>query len=121
MTTTIKTISDGTNTVEMYKFLRSAGTGWFEYDQNSPASLTDSYNVSSMTDRTAGDFDANWTNVKISAEYMQYGKALGNDTHFKLSAPAGDGTTMDNYNTFDISASAQQDRRSGGGAMEELA
>jgi hypothetical protein len=50
------------------QFHPSAAKGWVEYNQVTPAVLA-SYNVTSVTDTSTGDFTVNWTTSFSSANY----------------------------------------------------
>ena len=79
-TLVVTNISDGTISVPA-KVLTEGGTkGWGAWDGTGTPALTDSYNVSSLTDAATGNFTLNWTNnMSAAAAYMAHGGAGAGD------------------------------------------
>jgi len=64
------TASDGTSPVTLTK--QSAAKAWLNYDQ-SANSVRDSFNISTTSDDSTGDFKANLTSAMSDADYVTQG------------------------------------------------
>ena len=67
-TLTISTLSDGTNSTSATNCIQGSAKAWLNYNPNT-SSIKASYNVSSVTVNSAGDYTANFANALTDANY----------------------------------------------------
>lgn len=74
-TLVISNISDGTNSTSATDPIRGSAKAWVNFN-GSTATIRTSYNVSSVTRNTTGDYTVNFTNALADANYSAvYGGA----------------------------------------------
>lgn len=79
-TISVTNISDGSISVPTTVVTEGTTKGWGAWDASATPTLTDSYNVSSLTDVATGNFTLNWTSNMSAAEaYMASGGAGAGD------------------------------------------
>jgi len=73
-TLTISTLSDGTNSTSSTNSIRGPAKAWANFDASSGAiSIRSSYNISSITYNTTGEYTANFTTSFADANYCAVG------------------------------------------------
>ena len=79
-TISVTNISDGSISVPTTVVTEGTTKGWGAWDASGTPALSDSYNVSSLTDAATGNFTLNWTSSMAAAEaYMVNGGAGAGD------------------------------------------
>jgi len=68
-TLTISTLSDGTNSTSSTNCIQGSAKAWVNFDGASSPSIRASYNVSSITWNTTGDYSINFTNAFVDNNY----------------------------------------------------
>ena len=93
-TLTISTLSDGTNSTSTTNCIQGSAKAWAKFD-GSAATVTASYNVSSVTKTSAGQYTITMTNAMSDANYCVFGgcNISGNVTGTVLSI-RGSGLTI---------------------------
>ena len=74
----VANISDGTTSVPSNVVTEGGTKAFTKYNQATPASQED-YNLSSITDVSAGRWDANFTNAFAAATYAVVAATMSND------------------------------------------
>ena len=64
-----ETITNGTNSVSVEGASNGTANAWVVFSGANPGTLTDSFNVSSITDNGPGDFSVNMTNALPNNRY----------------------------------------------------
>jgi len=68
-TLTISTLSDGTNSTSSANCIQGSAKAWVAYKGTSTQSILASYNVSSVTYNSAGNYTINFTNAFADTNY----------------------------------------------------
>lgn len=98
-TLTISTLSDGTNSTSSTNCIQGSAKAWC-YFNGSTAAINGSYNVSSITKNTTGDYTLNFTNALSNANYATIGSASSGAGDFRTVVPSyGSGWT---YSTTQV-------------------
>jgi hypothetical protein len=71
-TLTISTLSDGTNSTSSTNCIQGSAKAWVNWN-GSTAAIRKSYNVSSITKITTGEYTVNFTNALADANYSSVG------------------------------------------------
>lgn len=75
-TLTISTLSDGTNSTSATNAIQGSAKAWVNFNgTTSPGTIRASYNVSSVTKNSTGNFTLNFTNALADANYAAAGIA----------------------------------------------
>jgi hypothetical protein len=77
-TLTISTLSDGTNSTSSTNCIQGSAKAWLAYN-GSTSTILSSYNVSSVTKNSAGDYTVIYTNAFADANYSVVGMTLQTD------------------------------------------
>jgi hypothetical protein len=96
-TLTISTLSDGTYTTSTTNLVRGPCTAWCRYN-GVTQTINASFNISSVTRNSNGDYTFNFTNAMVDANYS----ALG--TAYSIS---GVGYSMVGYTTAPVAGSVR--------------
>jgi hypothetical protein len=74
-TLTISTLSDGTNSTSSTNCIKGSAKAWVNFDGTvaTPSTIRSSYNVSSITKNTTGDYTINFTNAMPNVNYALLG------------------------------------------------
>lgn len=80
-TLTISTLSDGTNSTSATNPIRGSARAWVNWNGNGVGTINQSYNVSSVTYNTTGDYTINFTNAMPNANYAVAGTVGINPTN----------------------------------------
>lgn len=85
-TLTISTLSDGTNSTSSTNCIQGSAKAWVNFNGTvaTPSTIRASYNVSSITKNTTGDYTINLTNALADANYSVVGS--GGNTDGSLNA-----------------------------------
>jgi hypothetical protein len=83
-TLTISTLSDGTNSTSATNPIKGSAKVWLNF--NATGSILGSFNVSSVTRNSAGNFTVNFTNALTDVNYAPIFTA-GYTTYVSLFAP----------------------------------
>jgi hypothetical protein len=67
-TLTITTLSDGTNSTSATNCIQGSAKAWVRFN-GTASTITNSYNVSSLTKNTTGDYTITFTNALANANY----------------------------------------------------
>jgi hypothetical protein len=67
-TLTISTLSDGTNSTSATNCIQGSAKAWVNYNGSTPA-ISASYNISSVTRNSAGNYTLNFTNAFSDTKY----------------------------------------------------
>lgn len=86
-TLTISTLSDGTNSTSSTNCIQGSAKAWVNFNGNGGASTRKSYNVSSITRQSAGQYTINFTNAMADANYCFTGTAWWAGTTLGLIGP----------------------------------
>ena len=78
-TLTISTLSDGTNSTSATNCIQGSAKAWVNYN-GVAQTITNSYNVSSVTRNSTGNFNINFTNAMANANYCLSGMASSYST-----------------------------------------
>ena len=108
--TTISELSDGTDTVETGYVVNGSAKVWVQYLQSTPV-VSDSFNVSSVSDDLTGRFTVNYTSALSSDAHAR--SLMGNNgtfcglvarsttnTQFETQNDAGTAVDTGNYGSF---------------------
>lgn len=76
-TLTISTLSDGTNSTSSTNCIQGSAKAWLKYDLSAQA-VRASYNVSSVTYISTGNFTVNFTNAFADTNYTIVGSSSQN-------------------------------------------
>jgi hypothetical protein len=76
-TLTIATLSDGTNSTSSTNCIQGSAKAWVNYN-GSAQTITASYNVSSVTRNSTGNYTVNLTNALANANYSVSGFCKNN-------------------------------------------
>jgi hypothetical protein len=68
-TLTISTLSDGTNSTSSTNCISGSAKAWVSFNGNGSTSIRASYNVSSVTYNSAGNYTVNFTNAFADTNY----------------------------------------------------
>ena len=68
-TLTISTLSDGTNSTSSTNCIKGSSQAWVRYN-GTAQTITSSYNVSSVTYNSTGDYTVNFTTALADANYL---------------------------------------------------
>lgn len=71
------TVSDGTNSTSATNCIKGSAKAWVRWDTPTTPNILGSYNVSSVTYITAGNWNINFTNPLSSANYVAVGSNNG--------------------------------------------
>ena len=76
-TLTISTLSDGTNSTSSTNCIQGSAKAWVNFDGTvaTPSTIRASYNVSSITRNGTGNYNVNFTNALVDANYSMVGCA----------------------------------------------
>jgi len=99
-TLTISTLSDGTNSTSSTNCIQGSAKAWIRYN-GSTASIIGSYNVSSVTVASAGNYTINFTNALPNANYTTIASVANISTACGL---VNIGTTGPNGNSNNFSS-----------------
>jgi hypothetical protein len=74
-TLTISTLSDGTNSTSATNCILGSAKAWVNFNGTvaTPSTIRSSYNVSSITKNTTGDYTINFTNAMPNVNYALLG------------------------------------------------
>ena len=72
-TLTISTLSDGNNSTSSTNCIQGSAKAWVNYNGATPGSIRASYNVSSVTYVSAGNYTVNFTNAFSDTNYAAAG------------------------------------------------
>jgi hypothetical protein len=96
-TLVITTLSDGTNSTSATNPIKGSAKAWVNFNGTGTVSITQSFNVSSITDNGVGDYTVNFTTAMPNAnfEVASTGEAeAANPTHMRcVSVYNGSKTT----------------------------
>jgi hypothetical protein len=85
-TLTISTLSDGTNSTSSTNCIQGSAKAWVNYKGTSTQSIRASYNVSSVTYNSTGNYTVNFTNAFSDTNYCFQGNgAAGSETSANAS------------------------------------
>ena len=104
-TLVITTLSDGTNSTSATNCIQGSAKAWVNFNGQSSAAIRASYNVSSVTYNSAGDYTVNFTNAFADANYACTfgGDQIGNnDTRGTLVEKSYDGNSYRTTTTLGI-------------------
>lgn len=73
-TLVITTLSDGTNSTSATNCIQGSAKAWVRYNGDAQT-VTNSYNVSSVTYNSTGDYTINFTNAFANTNYTMAGSA----------------------------------------------
>ena len=90
-TLTLTTLSDGTNSTSATNCIQGSAKAWVNFNGSTPPSIRASYNVTSVTRNSAGDFTVNFTNAF-------------SDTNYTVLISAGNPSGTPNIDREEISA-----------------
>jgi hypothetical protein len=93
-TLTISTLSDGTNSTSSTNCIQGSAKAWVNYNGATSGSIRASYNVSSVTYVSSGNYTVNFTNAFTDTNYVATGicgSTAGGAA--KFLTPAGAQTT----------------------------
>ena len=96
-TLTISTLSDGTNSTSSTNCIQGSAKAWVTYKGTSTQSIRASYNVSSVTYNATGNYNINFTNALIDANYCMVAGVLNvttNNTTLCCNSLPSSGTTL---------------------------
>jgi len=68
-TLTISTLSDGTNSTSATNCIQGSAKAWVNFDGVTTATIRASYNVSSVTRNSTGNYTVNFTNAMVDTNY----------------------------------------------------
>ena len=68
-TLTLTTLSDGTNSTSATNCIQGSAKAWVSFNGVTTATINASYNVSSITRLSAGQYEVNFTNALADANY----------------------------------------------------
>ena len=78
-TLTISTLSDGTNSTSTTNLTKAPCVAWANWNGSGGATIRASYNVSSVTRNSTGNYTVNFTNALADANYsIVFGKNINN-------------------------------------------
>mgnify|MGYP003119512544 CR=1 FL=1 len=102
------TISDETGNGPIALTKQSAAKGWIKFDGTGTVSINDSFNVSSLTDNSAGNYSATVSNSLSNSDYSHVGQKqnVSVNTHFGY---VGVNTSASVYNPNSIENSSPAD------------
>jgi len=110
-TLTISTLSDGTNSTSATNPIRGSAKAW-AYFNGSTAAINGSYNVTSITRNSTGDYTLAFTTAMSNANYALTGVAgSGNTTN---------GSVCSNYNVASPTTSAVRFQVTNSGNVVDL-
>ena len=94
-TLTISTLSDGTNSTSSTNCIRGSAKAWVNFAASNPCTIYASYNVSSVTYVSTGQYTVNFTNAFVDANYsISMGlRTAGVSTYYTGQALDGSQTT----------------------------
>ena len=107
-TLTISTLSDGTNSTSSTNCIQGSAKAWVRFN-GSAATITSSYNVSSITKVGSGNFTVNFTNAFSDANYNAVGMFQDNTWQGCLGASPTYTTTTFRTTTIAIPSGTQVD------------
>jgi hypothetical protein len=84
-TLTISTLSDGTNSTSSTNCIQGSAKAWVNFNGVTTASIRASYNVSSVTRNSTGNYTINFTNAFSDANYSISGIAGGTSGSFGVT------------------------------------
>lgn len=95
-TLTISTLSDGTNSTSSTNCIQGSAKAWVTFNPATGTAIVASYNVSSITKNSVGDYTVSFTNALSDANYaaLVCGQAAGANRGFQLPSPATKTTTQ---------------------------
>lgn len=76
-TLTISTLSDGTNSTSSTNCIQGSAKAWVNFNGSTPPVIRGSYNVSSVTRNSTGDYTVNFTSALTDANYSVISSAEG--------------------------------------------
>lgn len=79
-TLTTTTISDGTNSTSSTNCIQGSAKAWVNFSGNGSTTINSSYNVSSVTYNSTGDYTINFTNALTDTNYLPIGAGPSNTT-----------------------------------------
>jgi hypothetical protein len=95
-TLTISTLSDGTNSTSSTNCIQGSAKAWVNYKGTATRAINASYNVSSVTFNSTGNYTVNFTNALANANYAVSGSARyttsTNSMYLAIGASSGGGT-----------------------------
>ena len=97
-TLTISTLSDGTNSTSATNCIQGSAKAWINYKGTATVSIRASYNVSSVTVNSTGNYTLNFTNALADANYCPVSSG-SNGTDGLPPFPITLTTTTYNFNT----------------------
>jgi len=71
-TLTISTLSDGTNSTSSTNCIQGSAKAWVNYKGTATRGINASYNVSSVTFNSTGNYTVNFTNAMSDANYATH-------------------------------------------------
>lgn len=100
-TLVISTLSDGTNSTSATNPIRGSAKAWVLFNGTSPGTIRASYNVSSVTYSSAGNFLVNFTSAFSSANYSVSG-AVGQTGGANACFFCGDATQTQTASQYQV-------------------
>jgi hypothetical protein len=91
-TLTISTLSDGTNSTSATNCIQGSAKAWVNFDGQTTATIRASYNVSSVTYNSSGDYTVNFTSAFADANYAPVGIAQRDSANICVVCIFGSGT-----------------------------
>jgi hypothetical protein len=79
-TLTISTLSDGTNSTSATNCIQGSARAFVNFNGITTATIRQSYNVSSVTRNSTGDYTINFTNAFANTNYTPFGWCKGGDS-----------------------------------------
>ena len=107
-TLNVSNITDGTTSVGTSYVVNGSAKAWINYKGTATNIIRDSFNISSVTDNTTGDYTNNFTNSMSSADYT-ITCAMGGDANAnEVRVPKNAGilyASNYSYNTVEVNVS----------------
>jgi hypothetical protein len=91
-TLTLSTLSDGTNSTSVTNAIQGSAKAWVNYNAVTPAVIA-SYNISSVTYNSSGNYTANFTNAFADTKYAVVTAASNLSTTTRMSGAGTQNTT----------------------------
>jgi hypothetical protein len=94
-TLTISTLSDGTNSTSSTNCIQGSAKAWVNFNGTGTVAIRASYNVSSITDNSTGNYTVNFTNALTDANYAVHVTGTENNTGeiARIATVYGDAST----------------------------
>jgi hypothetical protein len=88
-TLTISTLSDGTNSTSSTNCIQGSAKAWVNFNGTtaSPSTIRASYNVTSVTKNSTGDYSVNFTNAFSDANYSMTSSSAETAPTMSIASP----------------------------------